>query len=68
VLRVFAASRSRRGAKGRDDRRFLEALHYFTVRNFIYRVLPECFGHWNSAWMGDSQTTNFVSAAPVSWF
>jgi transposase len=50
VLRVFGASRSRRGAKGRDDRRFLEALHYFTVHNFIYRVLPECFGHWNSAW------------------
>ena len=30
VLRVFAASCSRRGAKGRNDRRFLEALHYFT--------------------------------------
>ena len=27
VLRVFAASRSRRGDKGRNDRRFLEALH-----------------------------------------
>ena len=25
VLRVFEASRSRRGDKGRDDRRFLEA-------------------------------------------
>ena len=29
VLRVFAASRSRRGDKGRNDRKFLEALHYF---------------------------------------
>jgi hypothetical protein len=28
VLRMFAASCSRRGAKGRNDRRFLEALHY----------------------------------------
>jgi len=28
VLRVFAASRSRRGDKGRNDRKFLEALHY----------------------------------------
>jgi hypothetical protein len=33
VLRVFAASCSRRGAKGRNDRRFLEALHSFTVHN-----------------------------------
>ncbi len=50
VLRVFAASRSRRGAKGRNDRRFLEALHYFTVHNITWRALPECFGHWNSVW------------------
>jgi hypothetical protein len=33
VLQVFDASRSRRGDKGRDDRRFLEALHYFVVHN-----------------------------------
>ena len=33
VLRVFAASRSRRGDKGRNDRKFLEALHYFVVHN-----------------------------------
>jgi hypothetical protein len=31
VLQVFQASRSRRGDKGQDDRRFLEALHYFVV-------------------------------------
>jgi hypothetical protein len=30
---VFAASRSRRGDKGRNDRKFLEALHYFVVHN-----------------------------------
>ena len=35
VLKLFAASRSRRGDKGRDDRR---------------RALPERFGHWNSVW------------------
>ena len=29
VLEVFRACRSRRGAKGRNDRLFLEALHYF---------------------------------------
>jgi transposase len=50
VLQVFAASRSRRGDKGRDDRRFLEALHYFVVHNITWRVLPEKFGHWNSVW------------------
>ena len=41
---------SRRGDKGRDDRRFLEALHYFVVHNITWRALPEKFGHWNSVW------------------
>src|SRR6188508_2729461 len=48
VLQVFAASRSRRGDKGRNDRKFLEALHYFVVHNITWRALPEKFGHWNS--------------------
>ena len=38
VLRVFAASRSRRGDKGRNDRKFLEALHYFVVHNITWRA------------------------------
>src|SRR6516162_10926697 len=50
VLRVFEASRSRRGDKGRDDRRFLEALQYFVVHNITWRALPEKFGQWNSVW------------------
>ena len=50
VLQVFRAVRSRRGDKGRDDRRFLEALHYFTVHNITWRALPAEFGHWNSIW------------------
>src|SRR5687768_2738463 len=50
VLQVFTASCSRRGAKGRNDRRFLEALHYFTVHNITWRALPERFGNWNSVW------------------
>ena len=33
VLDVFRAARSRRGDKGRDDRRFLKAAHHFTVHN-----------------------------------
>ena len=40
VLRVFAASRSQRGDKGRNDRKFLEALHYFVVHNITWRALP----------------------------
>ena len=50
VLQIFRAGRSRRGDKGRDDRKFLEALHYFTVHNITWRALPREFGHWNSVW------------------
>ena len=50
VLEVFQVARSRRGDKGRDDRRFLKALHYFTVHNVTWRALPAEFGHWNSVW------------------
>src|SRR2546428_6927566 len=50
VVAAFLAARSRRGDKGRDDRRFLEALHYFTVHNITWRALPAEFGKWNSVW------------------
>src|ERR687885_976169 len=50
VVQVFRAVRSRRGDKGRNDRLFLEALHYFTVHNITWRALPEAFGNWNSIW------------------
>jgi transposase len=50
ALEVFAAARSRRGDKGRDDRRFLEALHFFTVHNITWRALPVEFGKWNTIW------------------
>ncbi len=50
VLKVFEASRSRRGDRGRNDRKFLEALQYFVVHNITWRALPEKFGHWNSVW------------------
>src|SRR6202035_75402 len=50
VLEVFHACRSRRGDKGRDDRKFFEALHYFTVHNITWRALPAEFGSWNSIW------------------
>jgi transposase len=50
VVAAFRAARSRRGDKGRDDRKFLEALHYFTVHNVTWRALPGEFGKWNSVW------------------
>ena len=50
VLKVFEASRSRRGDKGRNDRKFLSALHYFAVHNITWRALPAEFGNWNSVW------------------
>src|SRR4051795_9715932 len=50
VVQVFRAVRSRRGGKGRNDRRFLEALHYFTLHNITWRALPAEFGNWNSVW------------------
>jgi hypothetical protein len=37
ALKVFRAVLPRRGDKGRDDRKFLEALHYLTVHNWRCR-------------------------------
>src|ERR1044071_2778209 len=50
TVQVFRAVRSRRGSIGRNDRRFLEAVHYFCVHNITWRALPEAFGNWNSIW------------------
>jgi transposase len=50
VVEAFRAARSGRGGRGRDDRKFLEALHYFTVHNIPWRALPREFGKWNSVW------------------
>jgi len=70
VVQVFRAVRSRRGDKGRNDRRFLEALHSFTLHNITWRALPAEFGNWNSVWkrfwMVDSQTTNSALSVTVS--
>jgi transposase len=52
VLAVFEAARSRRGDKGRDDRKFLEALHYFTVHNVTWRAIPAEFGKWTACGSG----------------
>jgi len=50
ALVAFRAALPRRGDKGRDDRKFLEALHYFTVHNITWRALPSEFGNWNAVW------------------
>ena len=50
VLAVFDAAQSRSGEPGRDDRKFLEAMHFFTVHNLTWRALPAEYGHWNSVW------------------
>ncbi len=50
VVEIFRACRSRRGDKGRNDRTFLEAIHYFAVHNITWRALPANFGKWNSVW------------------
>jgi transposase len=50
ALEVFAAVRSRRGDKGRDDLKFLQALHYFAAHNVTWRALPKEFGNWNTIW------------------
>ena len=50
VLEVFDAVQSRSGEPGHDDRKFLEALHYFTVHSIKWRAIPAEFGNWNSVW------------------
>jgi transposase len=50
VLEVFDAMQSSRGEPGHDDRKFLEAMHYFTVHSITWRALPHEFGNWNSVW------------------
>jgi transposase len=50
VLEVFDAAQSRQGEPGRDDRKFLEALHFFTVHSITWRALPAASGKWNSVW------------------
>ncbi len=50
VLDVFDAAQSSRGAPGHDDRKFLEAVHYFTVHSITWRALPNEFRKWNSVW------------------
>ena len=49
VLALFDAAQSERGEPGRDDRKFLEALQYFTVHSITWRAMRRV-GNWNSVW------------------
>jgi hypothetical protein len=40
VVGLFRLVCPQRGEKGHDDRRFLEALHYFTVHNMLGVLSP----------------------------
>ena len=50
VLEVFDAVKTRSGEPGHNDRKFLEALHFFTVHSLSWRALPREYGKWNSVW------------------
>lgn len=50
TLEVFEAAQSARGEPGHDDRKFLGAIHYFSVHNITWRALPKEYGNWNSVW------------------
>ena len=52
ALEVFRASLPRRGDKGRDDRLFLEAMHYFSTYSISRQVLPERFSKWKPDYPG----------------
>ena len=71
VLDVFHAARSKRGEPGRDDRKFLEALVFFTVHNITWRALPAEFGNWNSVckrfWRLSSAGTEVASVGRTVW-
>ena len=41
ALEVFDAVQSNRGEPGHDDRKFLEAIHFFTVHSITWRASPQ---------------------------
>lgn len=44
ALEVFDAVQSSRGEPGHDDRKFPEAILYFTMHNITWRALPAEYG------------------------
>jgi transposase len=50
LVPLFISSLEARGAKGRDNRLFLQAIVYFSVHSINWRALPLEFGNWNTVW------------------
>ena len=59
ALEVFDAVQSSRGEPGHDDRKFLEAIHYFTVHSITWRALPE------RIWQLEQRMEAVLAAEPV---
>src|SRR4051812_48177185 len=59
VLELFRACRSRRGAKGRNDRIFLEALHDFAVHNIGTWA-------WLLAYVGANRSASLALASSMA--
>jgi hypothetical protein len=66
VLEVFDAAPSRRGEPGHDDRKFLEAVHYFTVHNITWRALPNDFGNCGRASNRQSASSSASNESPCA--
>jgi hypothetical protein len=47
-MTVFRAAKSRLGEPGNNDRKFLEASHYFTLHRIMWRASRLEFGNWDS--------------------
>ena len=67
ALELFDAAQSNRGEAGRDDRQFLEAVHYFTVHSITWRALPSEFGKWNSVWKRFWGTIRDFVRGAIGW-
>jgi transposase len=50
LVKIFEFSCEARGAKGRNNRLFIESLLYFSKHSISWRALPLEFGHWNTTW------------------
>ena len=50
TLELLRACLPVRGARAKDDRLCLQALHHCTIHNITWRALPERFGNGRSIW------------------
>ena len=62
TLEVFDAVQSSRGEPGHDDRKFLEAIHYFTVHSITWRALPKNLANGTAYGSGSGGSAGLVSS------